>query len=69
MNNPNSQQLLTTEDAAHHLRTSPRTLIRWRGLRKGPPYVRAGRKILYRPADIDAWLDSHRQDPVAESEV
>lgn len=26
----------------------------------GPPFVRLGRAIRYRPADLDQWLDSRR---------
>jgi hypothetical protein len=25
----------------------------------GPPYIRAGRAVLYRRTDLDAWLDRH----------
>lgn len=29
---------------------------------KGPPYAAVGRRIIYRPADVDAWLQ--QQSPV-----
>lgn len=51
--------LLTTPEAAETLRLSARTLIRWRVERKGPPIVRAGRRIMYRASDLDAWLQRH----------
>jgi hypothetical protein len=29
----------------------------------GIPYVKAGRKVVYRLADLEAWLKSHRITP------
>ena len=29
----------------------------------GIPYVKAGRKVIYRLADLEAWLKSHRITP------
>jgi hypothetical protein len=35
----------------------PRTAQRWRGSGAGPPFVRLGpRRVLYRIADVEAWL-------------
>lgn len=59
-------QLITTELAAEKLFLSPRTMIRWRELRKGPAYVKAGRRVLYRVSDIDAWLERHKAEMVGE---
>lgn len=58
---------LTTAEAADYLRQSPRTLIRWRGLRVGPPWTKAGQRVLYRRADLDAWLDRQRREPAREA--
>lgn len=52
-------ELLTTPEAAQALRLSERTLIRWRIERKGPPIVRAGRRIMYRATDLDGWIERH----------
>lgn len=57
--------LLTTEELAEILHTSWRTLARWRSERIGPPYVRAGHRILYRRSDVDEWLEKNKQEPVA----
>ncbi|WP_081616855.1 MULTISPECIES: helix-turn-helix domain-containing protein [unclassified Thioalkalivibrio] len=59
-----SRELLSTRQAAEFLHVSPRTLIRWRGERQGPPWVKAGRKILYRRSDLDLWIDRQRVEPV-----
>jgi len=26
-----------------------------------PPYIKAGRRVLYLVSDLDAWLESHRR--------
>jgi predicted DNA-binding transcriptional regulator AlpA len=49
--------LLTQREAAMALRLSERTLERSRVTGLGPPFVKAGRRVLYRPADIDAWIE------------
>jgi excisionase family DNA binding protein len=55
-------RLLTQDEAAEYLRVSPRTLQRWRteaGM--GPPWHRAGRRVLYKQRDLDAWLEQQRR--------
>jgi len=49
-------ELLTTAAAATRLAISRATLPTWRALGKGPRYVRIGRAIRYRVADLDAFL-------------
>jgi hypothetical protein len=35
----------------------PRTAQRWRASGEGPPFIRLGkRRVLYRIADVEAWL-------------
>ena len=46
---------LTENETAKTLNKSPRTLQRWRVDGNGPPFVRAGSGILYRPQDIEIW--------------
>ena len=38
-------------------------LAHWRHKRKGPAFYRLGRKIIYRGADLNAWVDANRVDP------
>lgn len=51
--------LLTQREAAIATRLSERTLERLRttGL-GGPPFVKLGRRVLYRAADVEAWIAS-----------
>lgn len=49
---------LTSADAAAAIGIDPGTLRNWRSQGRGPAYVRiSGNKILYRVADLEAWLD------------
>ena len=52
------EQLLDTARAADHLGLSPRTLEKWRTAGGGPPFVKLGRRVAYRQADLDAWVAS-----------
>jgi excisionase family DNA binding protein len=56
-------QLLTEDEAAAYLRVRPRTLQRWRQLGRGPRFTRAGRRILYRMADLQAYLREQERPP------
>jgi hypothetical protein len=51
--------LLSTRDAALTLQHSVRTLERWRLSGEGPQFVKAGRRVLYRECDLEAWLAAH----------
>jgi excisionase family DNA binding protein len=48
--------LLTQRDAAAKLRLSERTLERLRLQGTGPHYVKAGRLVRYREADLERWI-------------
>lgn len=52
------QQYLTQKEAAYVLRLSERTLERHRLTGTGPKFVKAGRRVLYRVSDVEAWLNS-----------
>jgi hypothetical protein len=46
---------LNQEQLARRWTLSPRTLERWRWLKKGPPYLRIGGRVAYRIADIEPY--------------
>jgi hypothetical protein len=59
--------LLDTKQAAALLGVHEITMVIWRRERRGPPYA-AGkdvRLVLYRRADLDAWLRSNLVKPAA----
>lgn len=47
---------LWLEDAAHYLGYEVSTLRKWRVKKKGPASFKAGGKVTYRIAVLDAWL-------------
>ena len=48
-------------DLALELGLSVDTLRRWEAQRFGPPCVRAGRKVYYRRAAVEDWLEEQEQ--------
>lgn len=59
--------LWTEKDVATFLRLSSSTLRRWRCLRYGPPYIRVGSAIRYRPDEVQAWADKRTEVSTAAS--
>ncbi len=59
--------LLTENEAARRLRLSPRTLQGFRVRGGGPSFVKLGRRVLYRAADLDAYVEAQRRRPTSES--
>lgn len=58
-----TERLLNTEEAAEFLGLRPVTLEMWRWYRKGPPYRKHGRRILYALSELTSWSDSQRVTP------
>ncbi|WP_291848738.1 response regulator [Bradyrhizobium sp.] len=54
-----SDSLLTAKDAAEVLKVAPSWLAKARKSNEGPPYVRVGRSVRYRPADLTRWAKSN----------
>ena len=57
----------TPSEVAPYIHHDDRSLARWRAEGRGPCYIKAGRRILYRKRDLDAWLNERRVTPVRES--
>lgn len=55
--NDNLPEYGTDHDVARLLDVSVDALQKWRRQKKGPPYVKVGRCVRYRLADVHAWLD------------
>lgn len=53
---PSTNTLLDPRQAAEYLRVKPQTLANWRMNGRGPEYVRLGRLIRYRIAQLEAWI-------------
>lgn len=55
-----SSELMDTKELAELLGLNEMTLYNWRREGKGPPYIRVGRRIRYKRADVDEWLQKER---------
>jgi excisionase family DNA binding protein len=56
--------LMSELDASRVMGITPRTLYTLRQ-RAGLPFVRIGARILYRPADLSAWIEQRTEQQVA----
>jgi len=57
-----SIDLLSESDWALQRGVSVRTIQRERAQRIGPPFIRLGKQVFYRPAAIEAWLLALEQE-------
>lgn len=57
----NATAFLNLPKAAEYLGISPNTLYVWRHRRQGPPSFRMGRRVMYRIATLDAWVQAQEQ--------
>ena len=60
-------ELLTTTQAAPLIGVTPGTLENWRVSGTGPKFIRAGRKVVYDPRDIEAWKAANRFASTSEA--
>ena len=54
--------ILDTPEAAAFLRVSARSLEGWRVSGTGPRFVKAGTRVFYRLAALEAWLEDQERD-------
>jgi hypothetical protein len=59
-------QLYTPARAADILCVAAATLRKWRWEGKGPRYVKIGRKVAYRIADINAFIEAQIRDSTSD---
>lgn len=62
---PDRHELMTTEEFAEYVRRPVATIYQWNSRGQGPRFIKRGRSILYRRADIDAWLNASYVNPRA----
>jgi excisionase family DNA binding protein len=63
-----AERLLGPEEVADYLGLPVKTLYQWRYKGVGPPGLRIGRHVRYRPEDVEAWLD-RASDPRQRGDV
>jgi predicted DNA-binding transcriptional regulator AlpA len=59
---------LIQKEVAAHLRLSERTLERHRIAGTGPPFVKLGRRVVYRREDIERWVEACTQRSTSETD-
>lgn len=60
---------LKPPDAAAYLGLAPATLAKIRCVSNdGPPFIRLGRKIVYRKSDLDDWLAQRRATSTSDAD-
>ena len=55
-----SDRLLSIGELADLLQIPVRTLYQWRYKEEGSPALKIGKHLRYRPADVEAWLETCR---------
>lgn len=50
------ENLISAEDAATKLNISPSTLAKMRLSGSSPRYIKLGRRVAYRPSDLERWI-------------
>ncbi|GAA1733538.1 DNA-binding protein [Microbacterium paludicola] len=63
---PLLSSLIPPATLAASLDTTERTLAEWRITGRGPKYIRAGRRVFYRPEAVDEWLLSQEHTRTSE---
>lgn len=57
------EHLLTVEDVARLLRTSKQAVYSMRSkVPAFPKAIRLGRRVLWKPEDIEAFIEAHREE-------
>ena len=57
--------LLTTNQTAERLGTTPALLATWRYRRTGPAWIKFGGGVFYRATEVDAYLAARDQEASA----
>lgn len=62
-----SSGLLDTVRAAEFLGISKQTMANWRMRGNGPPFIKMGGAVRYKPEDLNSWLDARRERHTTEA--
>ncbi len=63
---PNAR-MMRAETVAEFTGLSASYLAKLRVTGFGPPFKKIGRAVIYRQADVEAWLESHNRTSTADS--
>lgn len=62
------KKALPAREACESRGLNPRTMANLRSQKKGCRYYKRGRKVFYRPEDLDAWLFANPVQTIASVE-
>ena len=62
-----NEKWLTAEELAEMLDLHKVTLAAWRAEGKGPAFIKAGRRVRYRPSDIEEWVEANTRTSTDKS--
>lgn len=62
-----SETLQDETAVSKQLHCEVKTLQAWRCRGGGPPFIRVGRLVRYRPQDVEAWITSRRVSSTSEA--
>ncbi len=62
-----NHDFLTTDQAAGYTKLAASTLTKKRLYGDGPAFSKIGRRVVYRRADLDAWMARHRRTSTSDS--
>jgi predicted DNA-binding transcriptional regulator AlpA len=63
----NPERLLSTNEAADLVGLTPKALAHFRRTGQGPTYAKLGRRALYAPNDIAAWVNARKRTRTTEA--
>jgi excisionase family DNA binding protein len=58
-------ETFSPREAADYIGWPVETLKRWRTVGTGPVYVKAGRRVRYRKASLDRWMEAREREGAA----
>lgn len=64
---PSPSLRLSVEAAAHYTGISASTLNKLRVFGGGPVFLKLGRRVVYDPTDLDAWLAERRRRSTSDA--
>lgn len=62
-------KVVTAKVAARYVGLSESTLAKLRLNGNGPTYCKLGRRVVYRPADLDEWLQSRTARDTSDADA
>jgi predicted DNA-binding transcriptional regulator AlpA len=64
--NPNPEGLLTDRKVSKRYGIPLWTLRKMRVQGGGPPFIKIGRSVFYKVADVEAWINAHRRKSTSD---